>query len=82
MGWTNADPTKSNDEMFSHLFRVQNVCDMWMDKHDGKVAACACSLEASAHSTDLDSTLHVLTNTNMHFEVINLPFQKISAWRL
>jgi len=37
-----------------------------------------CSLETLAHSTDLDSSISTLLNTNTHFEVINFPFLKIN----
>lgn len=53
---------------------------MQMDKHHDKLG-CACSLETSAHSADIDSSIDVLLNTNMHFEVINLPFLKINIRR-
>lgn len=68
--------------MFSDLVRVPNLNSVsaprrWINTVTNKVIY-ACSLETSAHSTILDSSIDVLLNTNMHFEVINLPFLKIN----
>lgn len=66
--------------MFSNLFKAQNFSSVsitckWINTMTNQ-AICACSLETSAHSTDLDSSIDVLLNMNMHFEVINPPFLK------